>query len=146
MDKIHTFGCPDMEYDYHEENIPVPQDTPLNMEIGREHYKNLYQPIVLMEKVGMYPCCANILKYVFRHKNKNGKQDLEKALHYCDLQASLGCHWYNGVDTSNEEFHKFIKMNFQLDKNQIRAIFAIQHHDFEMLKDAINNELLENYT
>jgi len=27
----------------------------------------------------------NIIKYVTRHKDKNGKQDILKAIHYCEL-------------------------------------------------------------
>lgn len=32
---------------------------------------------------------SNITKYVFRHKKKNGLQDLEKAFHYLDKLESL---------------------------------------------------------
>ena len=28
---------------------------------------------------------ANVVKYVCRHKNKNGKQDIEKAIHYLEM-------------------------------------------------------------
>ena len=28
---------------------------------------------------------GNVIKYVCRHKNKNGKDDLEKAKHYIDM-------------------------------------------------------------
>lgn len=124
----------------------------LEREVGGEHYKSDYQPIELMEKVRMYACCANILKYSFRYKNKNGSQDLEKALHYCDLMEALGMNWYQGlvrtnyeIDTSYDEFHKFIKSNKQLDANQIRVILAICDKDIEMLKSAIRDSL-SNYS
>ena len=26
---------------------------------------------------------ANVIKYIVRHQNKNGKKDIEKAMHYC---------------------------------------------------------------
>ena len=117
----------------------------LNKQVGGEHYKSAYQPIQLMETVRMYACCANVLKYVFRHKDKGGKQDLEKALHYCDLLTSLGGNWYQGnamsygdMDTSKDEFYKFIKANDQLDNNQIRAILAISYKDMEELKKSIH--------
>ena len=29
---------------------------------------------------------GNILKYIWRHKYKNGVEDLEKIKHYCDLE------------------------------------------------------------
>jgi hypothetical protein len=28
----------------------------------------------------------NVIKYVCRYKNKNGIQDLEKIIHYCELE------------------------------------------------------------
>lgn len=152
-----SFGYPDMASDLEFDknvNSQVKNDSeyPLNKEIGGEHYKSTYQPVVLMETVRMYACCANILKYVFRHKNKNGKQDLEKALHYCDLLISLGGNWHQGtamsydeMDASKNEFYKFIKANDQLDKNQIRAVTAIAYKDMEELKKSINAEIKECY-
>ena len=29
---------------------------------------------------------GNVIKYVCRYKNKNGIQDLEKVIHYCELE------------------------------------------------------------
>ena len=29
---------------------------------------------------------GNVIKYVCRYKNKNGIQDLEKIIHYCELE------------------------------------------------------------
>lgn len=127
------------------QNIHV---SALNREVGGEHYKSAYQPIQLMENVKMYACCSFILKYVYRYKNKNGKQDLEKALHCCELLEQLGENWYqdNGricdFDTSRDEFYKFIKANKQLDANQIRAILAIENRDMETLKYVINDDII----
>lgn len=124
----------------------------LNREVGGEHYKSAYQPIELMERVKMYACCSYIFKYVFRHKNKGKKQDLEKALHCCELMEALGMNWYQGngrigeYDTSNEEFYRFIKENKELDANQIRAILAISNKDIESLKLSINMEIKEFYS
>lgn len=123
----------------------------LECEVGGEHYKSAYQPIQLMERVRMYACCSYIFKYVYRHKNKGGRQDLEKALHCCELMEQLGSEWYRGnadmvsIDTSHTDFHNFIKLNEQLDGNQIRAIVAICDKDIEMLKSAIRDSL-SNYS
>ena len=126
---------------------------PLKNEIGGNHYKSSYQPIELMEKVRMYACCSFILKYIFRHKNKGKKQDLEKALHCCELMEKLGKNWYDGTtvnsyDTDNSlyEFNRFVQDNGQLDSNQIRAIFAICAKDLYSLKMSINNEIKEYYS
>lgn len=144
MDNARPIG---ME-DYNVTRTDEIKHNALEKEIGGNHYKSDYQPIELMEKVRMYACCANILKYSFRYKNKNGRQDLEKALHYCDLMEALGMNWYQGLvrtnyemDMSYEEFHKFIKANKQLDANQVRVILAICDKDIEMLKSAIRDSL-----
>ena len=127
--------------------------NPLNREVGGEHYKSAYKPIELMEKVKMYATCSYILKYVFRHKDKGKKQDLEKALHCCELMETLGMNWYEGTcvysydkDKSLDEFNKFVQVNKQLDANQIRAIFAICAKDINSLKMLINMEIKEFYS
>ena len=105
-----------------------------------------------MENVRMFATCSFILKYIYRHKNKGKKQDLEKALHCCALMKQMSTNWYYGtsigiaeIDCSNREFHKFILANKQLDGNQIRAIIAISEKDMEALEAAINDEILACY-
>lgn len=34
-------------------------------------------------------CKCNAYKYLWRHKNKNGREDLEKAMWYCDRALQL---------------------------------------------------------
>lgn len=156
MNEVKPFGMEEIyPNSYCESNTSrtdKPTENPLSKEIGGTHYKSAYQPIELMEKVRMYACCSYILKYVFRHKKKNGKQDLEKALHCCELMETLGMNWYEGtmvhsydIDKSLDEFNKFVQVNKQLDANQIRAIFAICAKDIESLKLSINNEIKEFY-
>lgn len=125
----------------------------LDIQIGGGHYISAYQPIELMENVRMYATCSFILKYIYRHKNKGKKQDLEKALHCCDLMDSLDGHWYHGSinsrqdnSVSKDEFEKFIKLNPQLDENQIRSIRAIANRDMVELKKSINDEIESIYT
>lgn len=142
MEDIRPFG---ME-DYHVSRTDEVKGNPLDKEVGGNHYKSRYQPIELMEKVRMYATCSYILKYVFRHKNKGKKQDLEKALHCCELMNQLGCNWYAGtpinMDYSRYEFYKFITENKQLDANQIRAILAIANKDMDSLKESISEEII----
>ena len=156
MNEVKPFGMEEIyPNSYCESNTSrtdKPTENPLSKEIGGTHYKSEYQPIELMEKVRMYACCSYILKYVFRHKNKGKKQDLEKALHCCELMERLGMNWYEGTcvhsydkDKSLDEFNKFVQVNKQLDANQIRAIFAICAKDIESLKSAINMEIKEFY-
>lgn len=147
MEEYYEIGCKPSVSRTDEVN-----SNPLNREVVGEHFKSAYQPIELMEKVKMYATCSYILKYVFRHKDKGKKQDLEKALHCCELMETLGMNWYQGngrigeYDTSNEEFYRFIKENKELDANQIRAILAISNKDIESLKLSINMEIKEFYS
>lgn len=124
----------------------------LSVQIGGNHYKSAYQPIELMEKVNMRPSCAFVFKYVYRHKDKKGMEDLQKALHCVELLVSLSGGFYDGVkspigdfDLSETEFYKFIKANEQLDVNQVRAILAIMNKDSQELKKVIQKEIDECY-
>ena len=156
MNEVKPFGMEEIYPDsYCESNTSRTDKTtenPLSKEIGGTHYKSAYQPIELMERVKMHACCSYIFKYMFRHKDKGKKQDLEKALHCCELMEILGMNWYEGTcvysydkDKSLDEFNKFVQVNKQLDANQIRAIFAICAKDLQSLKSAINDELHEYY-
>lgn len=55
-----------------------PMETP-------EHYKMAITPIEFIQKNGLNFCEGNIVKYVARHRRKNGKDDLLKARHYLDM-------------------------------------------------------------
>lgn len=156
MNEVRPFGMEEVyPNSYCESNTSRTDkstENPLSKEIGGTHYKSEYQPIELMERVKMYACCSYIFKYVFRHKEKGKKQDLDKALHCCELMEILGMNWYDGTrvhsydtDKSLDEFNKFVQANKQLDANQIRAIFAICAKDIESLKMSINNEIKEFY-
>jgi|TARA_R110000765_G_scaffold26358_5_gene64424 hypothetical protein len=50
------------------------------------HY-NCYaiQPIEFIMKNKLSYCVGNIIKYVVRHKHKNGREDLMKARQYIDF-------------------------------------------------------------
>ena len=53
---------------------------------GGSHYKNfVIQPAQFINKNRLLFAEGNVIKYVCRHKNKNGKDDLEKAKHYIDM-------------------------------------------------------------
>lgn len=136
-----------------ERNTQFKNSTALSVQIGGNHYKSDYQPIELMEKVNMHPSCSYVFKYVYRHKNKKGLEDLRKALHCTQLMEELGGKFYDGTecifsynkDAAETEFHNFIKANEQLDANQIRAILAIMNRDSEELKKVIHKEIEEYY-
>lgn len=58
----------------------------LDTQIGGDHYKrHKIQPIdfIYDNEIGFIE--GNIIKYVMRHKHKNGLEDLKKALHYLQI-------------------------------------------------------------
>lgn len=59
-------------------------------QISGSHYKNKgIQPIAYIHANQLGFCEGNVIKYVTRHKEKNGKADLEKAIHYLELLIEL---------------------------------------------------------
>ena len=64
-------------------NNAFPQDK----QIGGSHYKDFHiQPNEFISKNHLSFFQGNVIKYVCRYKNKNGIQDLEKIIHYCELE------------------------------------------------------------
>lgn len=65
-------------------------ETPLNVQEGGQHYKSkAIQPIVYIHANNLGFCEGNVVKYITRHKDKNGIEDLKKAKHYIDLLIEL---------------------------------------------------------
>lgn len=56
-----------------------------NKQVGGEHYKLPIQPIDFIRKNNIPFIEGNIIKYVVRHRDKNGKQDILKAIHYLEM-------------------------------------------------------------
>lgn len=62
----------------------------LKVQIGGGHYAKLkIQPMEFSMANGWDACSHTVLKYVTRHQDKNGRQDLEKALHCADMRLAL---------------------------------------------------------
>lgn len=68
----------------------VHNDDPLNSQIGGSHYTQFQiQPIEFISKNGIGYFEGNVIKYVCRHKFKNGAEDIKKAIHYLQLLLEL---------------------------------------------------------
>ncbi|NBX51687.1 DUF3310 domain-containing protein [bacterium] len=62
----------------------------LDTQAGGSHYKNLaIQPVEYIQANGLDYFQGNIVKYITRHKTKNGAEDIKKAIHYCQLILEL---------------------------------------------------------
>ena len=55
------------------------------MQVGGDHYKLPIQPIDYIMDNNIPFAEANVIKYVTRHREKGGAQDIEKAIHYLEL-------------------------------------------------------------
>ncbi len=61
-------------------------DKALEIQVGGGHYKDLViQPVEYIHKNSIPYLEGNVIKYVTRHKSKNGRQDIEKSIHYLNM-------------------------------------------------------------
>lgn len=64
--------------------------NPLDVQVAGDHYKSLgIQPVEYIHVNSLDYFQGNVVKYVTRHKSKNGADDLRKAIHYCQLALKL---------------------------------------------------------
>lgn len=69
----------------------VSEDTANAVQIGGGHYKNKpIQPWDAIHAWGLGFFAGNVVKYVARHKDKGGIEDLKKARHYLDKLIEIG--------------------------------------------------------
>ena len=60
---------------------------PQDKQIGGNHYQHyLIQPYEFISKNDLSFFQGNVIKYVCRYLNKNGVEDLDKIIHYCELE------------------------------------------------------------
>lgn len=79
----------------------------LKIQVGGQHYKVLkIQPVEYIYANNLGYLEGNVIKYVTRHKLKNGRQDLEKAIHYLQLLLE---HEYPTVDTTKDALERLRK-------------------------------------
>ena len=59
-------------------------------QIGGNHYKSFaIAPIEFISKNNLTFIQGCIIKYICRFDKKNGVEDLDKIIHYCELQKEL---------------------------------------------------------
>ena len=60
--------------------------NPYAIQVGGTHYASMViQPSEFINKNNLPFAEGNAIKYLCRHKQKGQKQDLEKAIHYCQM-------------------------------------------------------------
>lgn len=70
---------------------PLPQaNDALAVQVAGKHYKDFkIQPVEFITANDLDFLQGNAIKYLVRHKLKNGAEDIKKALHYCQLILQL---------------------------------------------------------
>ena len=64
--------------------------NPLTEQVGGDHYSKLaIQPAVYAEQNKLSYLQGNAIKYITRYKDKNGVEDLHKAIHTVKLLIEL---------------------------------------------------------
>ena len=62
----------------------------LDRQVQGNYYKSLkIQPIEFITKNNLSFIQGNIIKYVCRFNKKNGNEDIDKAIHYCELLKEI---------------------------------------------------------
>lgn len=68
----------------------------LDTQEGGDHYKNLViQPIEFCQRNNLNMIESSVIKYVVRHRDKNGAEDILKARHLLEILMELE---YPGLD------------------------------------------------
>jgi hypothetical protein len=61
-------------------------DDPLTAQVGGDHYKNLViQPVEYITANNLSYLQGSVIKYVTRYQDKNGIEDLQKAIHFVKM-------------------------------------------------------------
>jgi arsenate reductase-like glutaredoxin family protein len=59
-------------------------------QIGGSHYKKYaIEPWKFIRENNLNPFQANIIRYGVRYEDKNGIEDLEKIIHYCEMEIEI---------------------------------------------------------
>ena len=87
----------------------------LDKQVGGRHYlSGNYQPVELWAALDLNGFQASIIEYVTRHKNKNGAEDIDKAIHFVELAnclcVDLHCQYMHVMGKEVQRFYIENKM------------------------------------
>ena len=89
--------------------------NPYDKQVGGDHYSKMkIQPAEFINKNKMLFAEGNAIKYICRHINKGGEQDLQKAKHYIDMIIERD---YGDEAEKSKVFAGDVKVSY--DNNQI---------------------------
>lgn len=111
--------------------------SPFNQQVGGNHYKDYQiQPIefIIANNIGFIE--GNVIKYVCRHKDKNGKEDILKAIHY--LRLLLNSQYPE--NTSKKQAKKIMQLkiiynNLIINKNNFKKYLLLSKKSYTFAID-----------
>lgn len=113
-------------------------------QIGGYHYKNMkMQPVELFALTKCTAFQANIWKYITRYKQKNGKEDIKKAMHYAQLALEFNCNGYFDHDKIKHVI-RFCEIN-KLPTNIITAVIFTASDYYQGVIDECKAILAKEY-
>jgi hypothetical protein len=125
--------------------VPFPEKpkatTPLATQVGGGHYKDLkIQPVEYIHANDLPFIEGCVVKYVTRHRAKNGKADIEKAIHFLQILLELE---YGSAPKEKGDAPKELKEQDerprQTRRQQLIAA-GIPAHEFDGITDSMLDE------
>lgn len=113
-------------------------NNPLKREPYGTHYQQYkMQPIELITACQWDFIQGNIAKYILRAKYKNGQQDIDKAIHYCELGMELTKN-RNQIDNLAiiKLFAKINDISFPVEA----ILYAINGKDYELIEVQLSDK------
>jgi hypothetical protein len=111
----------------------TPAYNALAIQVGGSHYKGMkiqHVEFVHANQIPYIEACS--IKYICRHRLKNGRQDVEKAIHYLQLLLTLDYAFNRPLrlDTSSDMMTPayFMEVNDITNLYEQHAITMIFHH------------------
>lgn len=66
------------------------KSSALGTQVGGQHYKSMkIQPVEYIHANSLPFIEGSVVKYVTRHRQKNGAEDIKKAIHFLNLLLEL---------------------------------------------------------
>ena len=116
--------------------------NPYDKQVGGDHYQNMkIQPAEFINKNQMKFAEGNAIKYICRHINKGGEQDLQKAKHYIDMIIERDY----GDDSEKSKVFAGVSIKDPVDSDDIKITYGDVSISDEYIKsipkDNVNDEV-----
>ena len=115
---------------------------PYDTQVGGNHYQTMkIQPAEFINKNEMKFAEGNAIKYICRHVNKGGLQDLQKAKHYIDMIIERDY----GDDAEKSKVFAGVSIKDPVDSDDIKITYGDVSISDEYIKsipkDNVNDEV-----